>query len=423
MACGMNSSAERAVIRSWDGGATWYDAISGLPGSSATQVVSGIHVISNTEAYCYCPSSVPGSDGIYIWNGSTWTFYFGAYGTSRILKSDDGYIYLLRGSTFSRWNGTLYDDASLPGGTFYVDFCIDSNGVIYVFEYDGGFWSNSKVYRGTFNSLSLDRSPTDYHHPSKQGFPVAWVGSDNTIYYVARKELGGYGNLNQYVSKRDPNTGTWSDIYLFHSTDWHETAVRAIAGSSDSDIFVLAGLTYWWNDGKGYNYKYNGVSWSLEQDYYYTRVGSQMQLSGLFVSDTDITPEKRKTMKKNGESYCRKISSGDITYDDYGAIDRDYSPESRCTFRLLCRRGQYWVDPTLGSRLYTIKTLKDAKRKVAAYVDEALKPLVSEGTILGASIGEYYEDPVNGMLAVQIMINIPSATQPVDLGLIPLGRL
>lgn len=122
-----------------------------------------------------------------------------------------------------------------------------------------------------------------------------------------------------------------------------------------------------------------------------------------------------------GGEYCLEITDERTNaVVAQGLLNRDYTVASRCRFRLMCRRGEYWADPELGSRLHTIYTLKAARAKADTYVKEALQPLVDEAAILEAAVVDVQQDPATGMLLAHASVTIPEG-ESVDLGLIPLG--
>lgn len=125
--------------------------------------------------------------------------------------------------------------------------------------------------------------------------------------------------------------------------------------------------------------------------------------------------------ERHGE-YCLEITDArDNRLLDTGWLNRDYTVVSRCRFRLLCRRNQWWADLEIGSRLHEIKTLKDAKAKVDAYAKEALEPLVREGAISGMQTLAVESDPDTGMLLAHIAVTLPEG-QSLTLEAIPVGQ-
>jgi len=71
----------------------------------------------------------------------------------------------------------------------------------------------------------------------------------------------------------------------------------------------------------------------------------------------------------------------DYAVDDRGRLFRDETILTRTRIRLLTRRGSWVFDPTLGSRLYQIRTTKDAELKTELYAIEALQPMIDDGSI------------------------------------------
>lgn len=111
--------------------------------------------------------------------------------------------------------------------------------------------------------------------------------------------------------------------------------------------------------------------------------------------------------------------AGDLSLDDYGRLVEDKTVVTRCLIRLMTRRGAYWRDPTMGSRLHEITTTKDARVRVQRLCEEALAPMIQDGSILAVETGEVEEMP-SGQLRVQIFIHV-TEEQIADIGALPLG--
>lgn len=124
-----------------------------------------------------------------------------------------------------------------------------------------------------------------------------------------------------------------------------------------------------------------------------------------------------------GRPYNLMINdAGDLEVDDNGQLMRDYSVATRARIHLMCRRGEYWADPTMGSRFHLLKLLKDARAKVQSYAEEALEPLVRDGSIIGVEATDVEELVETGQLAARIAITVAEG-EAVQLGLIPLGSI
>ncbi len=110
----------------------------------------------------------------------------------------------------------------------------------------------------------------------------------------------------------------------------------------------------------------------------------------------------------------------DLELDDSGLVKRDLTVASRCRARLTCRRGEYLFDPTMGSRLHTIRTIRQAEQEASAMVEEALEPLIQEGAILGSEITAFEADHIYGIVALSVQIQVDGESA-IDLGLIKTG--
>jgi phage gp46-like protein len=100
-----------------------------------------------------------------------------------------------------------------------------------------------------------------------------------------------------------------------------------------------------------------------------------------------------------------------------GLMVRDDTIATRCRFHLLTRRGEYFANPEVGSRLHTIKITKNADAIATAMVNEALAPLVSDGSIaevssIRVSVG------VEGQIVIEIAVL--TGDRLIELGAIPL---
>lgn len=135
------------------------------------------------------------------------------------------------------------------------------------------------------------------------------------------------------------------------------------------------------------------------------------------------SPEPVTTPDYPGRPYGLLVNdAGDLEVDDYGQLMRDYSVATRARIHLLTRRGEYWADPTMGSRFHLLKLLKDARAKVQAYAEEALLPMVRDGSIISVEATEVEELVETGQLACRIAITVAEG-EAVQLGLIPLGAI
>jgi len=110
----------------------------------------------------------------------------------------------------------------------------------------------------------------------------------------------------------------------------------------------------------------------------------------------------------------------DYQITDAGGLRRESEITTRCRLRLLTRRGEWFGDPLLGSRLHTIKILKNAKRDAEDYIREALQPLVDEGAILAITVRQIETDHTTGALGVWVEVVVPG-DQVIPLGRVPLG--
>ena len=283
---------------STDGGVTWTIDYSGPLASIGLSVsANNIQVVSPTEAYCVIEYK------IYKWNGLVWALWFDfsfwapwSIGRIQIIS---GYMYItafqyVAGSPvlsripISNLSPTLLDleqETSIDlSGTDkgLSDILIDSNGIFYASEFDYyNAFTRINVWRGTWNNFVVDydgyeglddRYPINactWGNYNQPGFGRLYVAPDHTVFWL-------FNNANDFskhwIAKRDSTTDTWSSVRLVNSNNYRSSSIIGSADDSN-DILSIAGESYWWNGGPGYYQKYNGTSWSLEQDSGYSITG------------------------------------------------------------------------------------------------------------------------------------------------------
>ena len=103
-----------------------------------------------------------------------------------------------------------------------------------------------------------------------------------------------------------------------------------------------------------------------------------------------------------------------------GHLARETTVATRCRFRLKIARGSWPYDPDLGSRLHTIRTLRQAVAEAEEMCVEALQDLIDDGDVTRVTLGDIHADPSSGHFAARVLIQTPTAT--VDLDMIPMGK-
>lgn len=127
-------------------------------------------------------------------------------------------------------------------------------------------------------------------------------------------------------------------------------------------------------------------------------------------------------MSEDNRTYCFKITdSGDNEIGDNGEIVRDYSIASRCRFLIKCKLGEWWAGATTGSKLSTLRYFKDAEVKVQSYIEEALKPLMDEGSVISVELGEFEKDYDKQAFQTEVIVNVPN-DEAVELGFFNVGQ-
>jgi len=115
-------------------------------------------------------------------------------------------------------------------------------------------------------------------------------------------------------------------------------------------------------------------------------------------------------------------SSGNYEIGPDGACIEDTTVATRATVRLMTRRGLYWSNKDMGSRLHLLRTLRDARAKVVTYAKEALQPLLDTGELLSVELGQdgVYEDVDRGMFCCQLLLEVEPGVI-VELSALPIG--
>jgi len=124
------------------------------------------------------------------------------------------------------------------------------------------------------------------------------------------------------------------------------------------------------------------------------------------------TYSAKTTIFIGADGRCVVDSNGHLTMDDTVA--------SRATVRLRARRGEYYRDRTLGSRLHTIETIEQAEREFLTMCEEALKPLLDSGEIVRLEQGAMEVDPGPGLFKAQLLIYVEEE-EYVEITGLPLG--
>jgi phage gp46-like protein len=115
-------------------------------------------------------------------------------------------------------------------------------------------------------------------------------------------------------------------------------------------------------------------------------------------------------------------SRGDYVLGSDGRTTEDTTVATRATVRLMTHRGEYWADKNLGSRLFLLRSLEDARAGVLKFAREALQPLLDTGEILSIELGAdgVYEDVDRGMFVCQLLLEVSEGTI-VELSALPIG--
>lgn len=133
-------------------------------------------------------------------------------------------------------------------------------------------------------------------------------------------------------------------------------------------------------------------------------------------------------------SYGQQQNEGDdwlacSTYEDGvdyrltadGDLLRDPDVHTKCLIRLMTRRGEWFADPDLGSRLHTLQITKNAEAAAVGMVREALQPLLDNGQIATIEFGEFVTNAIAGSFFAEIRITPSGHRAPVTITDVPVG--
>ena len=98
----------------------------------------------------------------------------------------------------------------------------------------------------------------------------------------------------------------------------------------------------------------------------------------------------------------------DYSIDAAGALEREDTIRSRCLVRLLTRRGSWFADPELGSRLHELQYLKNPRAQMESIAREALQPLIDDGSIAAINVTGFAADEPLGFAQISLEIVEPS---------------
>ena len=90
--------------------------------------------------------------------------------------------------------------------------------------------------------------------------------------------------------------------------------------------------------------------------------------------------------------------AGDYELTIDGHLKRDPTPLTRGRIRLRTRRGEWFDDVNMGSRLHQVRLLKNGARFTEGYVREALQPMLDDGTYKALRFGLTHTDHTTGAL-------------------------
>jgi len=106
---------------------------------------------------------------------------------------------------------------------------------------------------------------------------------------------------------------------------------------------------------------------------------------------------------------------GDARIDSAGHLVTDATVHSRVLVRLRAHRGAWYRDATMGSDLHKLELTKQAKAKVDATVQDALRPLVTAGEIDKVELSELDVDDGTGRASAAFRLYLPDgATMTID---------
>lgn len=411
-------------------GTTWTQQCTILPSDTASNDKFGwvVRFSNNGELIVGAPgkSSSQGAAYIFTGSGASWSQQakltasdaansdnFGTdvamYGETAVIGSyqddDDGsasgsaYIYTRSVTVWTQQQKITASDAAAGD---YFGFAVDiyddtivvgayvkdnSRGVVYVFPYSGTAWYESQKLTASDSLINdyFGHSVSIYGDYIAIGASSAGATSPGEVYVFEIDELGYYSEIQQLTGSNLSSSDAYGiDVEIYKNN--------------------VIGGAYWDNIGAvsdaGSAYIFGGPIW-IEVD-----------------MSVDLTSQC------DDSTFTHLITDGgNLKLDDAGHLYRDCTVvESKAKFLIKLKRGEWWADPELGSRIHTIKTIRDANQKFERYVREALDILIKSGEITSISMGEVVTNQSTGFYGAQVFINVPYLGE-LDLGFIPIGAL
>lgn len=361
-----------------------------------------------------------------------------------------------------QWDGETFHsvDCGFPN-TYEHGHRILAFGASDIWVAGGGSGPNyGKIVHWDGNSWSVEHQTTDQFYSDG-----AWASGAADIYVAARATgptsvLWHYNGLSWSAVSSCPVDAAWGVITAIWGTGPDDVFVGVASGAAtgskichwdgnswtvhntpgDGQSYVTVAQIFGWAAGHiwavaGFSsgspkfWKFDGVdTWENvliepadDANWQYDLHGSGIS-PGIWDACViyDDKPAAEAALPNEGP-YWLINDDGDNEVDEFGRLVRDKTVASRARFRLLCRRGQWRYDRTIGSRFHEIKLLRGAQGKCERYALEALKPLIDEGSVLDVTVGQVLTDRIRGFLAVPITITTPEGE--VSLGWFRLGEV
>ena len=189
-----------------------------------------------------------------------------------------------------------------------------------------------------------------------------------------------------------------STLRLFHNATLVETVV-----ASNKALFLSHNDSYWPRLGVFQGGPLGSFDGPVDEVAYYDTALEANEIAramgGDFLQPITTPPQA-------GDGWLIN-DAGDYELSEDGRLMRDETPATRGRIRLRTRRGEWFGDADLGSRLHQIKLMKRAEKLTEDYVREALQPMLDDGTYRTLTFGATLTDPVNGSIARVVEAEMP----------------
>ena len=343
-----------------------------------------LDLVSNVNASCTDIYAVGESDvwlnqnlEIYYWDGLTWTMQktiSGIHSQNGLWMLDDtfglcsAYSWHYNNGVWSYVADGAYATYWRPWGFSASDiWCGGVSGNLQ--HWTGAAWGNYGLIDGSSDELY-----------------AIWGATPSSIWAVGQNGKIAYYNGLTWAFVTSP---TAEDLYDIH-------------GVSANDIYAVGDASTVLH--------YDGGQWTK------LNVSITGDCRGVYT----YAPTTTQILQNTEPDYLYSnsvLDNGDNEIDGFGNLTRQKAIVTECHFLLRIHRGKYWYNADMGSKFWTLTTMKDAKAKAQKFAAEALKEKLDNGDILAVNTKV---DTTRSGIGVHISINLPGDIV-VELGFYRLG--